>query len=297
MAGLSTDRTISIYGTGAVGQALALELSKRGYALQSLINRTRDTAVNLENKCAASVKFILEEPVKNEHIGDILFLTVTDDAIADVAVNLARSNISFSHKTVVHCSGALDSSSLNPLQGKGADVAAMHPVQSFGGKSENPFQDIYFSLEGDQTAIAEMEKVASVLGARSIEVFAEDKPIIHASAAVASNFLVTLMHQAVVIAQKAGIEEHDALDMLKPLIQTTFENITKQGAANALTGPIARGDIETIKKHIELLYNDSELIEFYSNMGVKTCKLALLNEPSNKNEIKIIADLLDSFNH
>jgi len=294
MADLVHTQTVSIYGTGALGRSLAIQLYKKGFEITSLINRTIDRAKEIENVYSVSAKHVLKEPLRNEHIGNVLFLTVTDDKIVDVASSLARKNISFSHKTVVHCSGVLNSAVLRPLKREGASIVAMHPVQTFGGNSENPFRNIYFSLEGDDQAVSQMAEIATALDAHSIKIKPEAKPYIHAAAAVASNYLVTLMHQAGRIAMETDIEKQDALKMLKPLIQTTFDNVINDGAVKALTGPIARGDIETIKKHIELLENDPALFLFYTTLGIHTCNLALEKERSKYNEIKIIQDLLTS---
>jgi len=268
---------ISIIGTGALGTALARALIENGYVLKSLYNRTDSKAGKLGAQLHAGRTGAF--PSSPDELGDLVFLTVTDDAIGDVARTLGETGQDFTGTTAVHCSGNLTSEILEPLREKGASVAAFHPIQTFAGASgPDVFEGIHISIEGDEEAAGLLREVAERLGAECLPIAKEAKPYLHAGAVMASNYLVTLLEAAVKIAEMGGVEPISAQRALMPLVRTALENASSSDLSDALSGPVARGDIRTVKMHLELLEQNPRLLALYKQHGLRAVGLARKKE-------------------
>jgi len=285
-----TKPTISVYGIGALGSSLVSALSKQGYSIISLYNRSTNKAENLAKKL--KISSFGKEPSLKDEIGDLLFLTVSDDAIKRTVSFLAGQAINWPEKMVVHCSGVLTSSELEPLKNRGANVAAFHPLQTFSSINPDAFRGIYFTTEGDDNVNRVLKKMADELSAVAVTVQPEDKALLHAAAVVASNYLATLLQESVDIASLGSINSNTALNMLKPLVMETSANIFEKGAVNALSGPVARGDYETIQQHLELLAYKDKDSSLYRKLGLATCDLTDSNKTAKQKEIEKIRVLL-----
>jgi predicted short-subunit dehydrogenase-like oxidoreductase (DUF2520 family) len=136
-------------------------------------------------------------------------------------------------------------------------------------------RETWFDIEGDNEALSALEGLAKDLEAKTFRVKAEAKPLLHASAVVASNYLVVLGDMVARISAEANIPESTALKALKPLMENTLDNITGLGVTEALTGPIARGDVETVKQHLQSLNNVPEILFLYKTLGVEAVKIAI----------------------
>lgn len=266
---------IAIVGCGRVGTALAKFLSEAGYRISGLASKSLSSAKKASD--IIGTEHFTRIPWEITKEADIVFLTTPDSAISDICSSITF-NAGFKKDSVVlHCSGALPSTILSSAKTCGAFIGSMHPLQSFAltKSNENPFRKIIFSVEGDLHAINIAKKIAVDLGANYIPINTEDKTLYHAAAVVASNYLVTLLSLAFRLIEHAGISGSDAWKVLKPLIEGTLSNIEKAGIPAALTGPIARGDIETVEKHIEEIRKKSpELVDLYNTLGFHTIGIA-----------------------
>ncbi len=267
--------SFGIVGCGKVGTALGIYLSSAGYSVagfssKSLLSAKR--AADLIQKSRFS-----DMPWKITQHADLVFIATPDNAIKDTCDSISR-NKGFSNKAVVlHCSGALPSTILSTAKECGAFIGSMHPLQSFASVDYdyNPFQDIIVSIEGEHHAVEAAKKVTADLGGTSITILTEAKTLYHASAVVASNYLVTLLDLAFRLIGAAGITAPDAVKVLRPLIEGTLSNIEKVGIPEALTGPIVRGDVETVEKHVEEIgLKAPELIALYKTLGFHTVDIA-----------------------
>jgi predicted short-subunit dehydrogenase-like oxidoreductase (DUF2520 family) len=159
----------------------------------------------------------------------------------------------------------------------------MHPLQTFpsvdAGIERLP--GTYCFIEGDERAVAALEGLAGAISAKPMRTTAEGKALYHASAAVASNYLVALLDaaaglMAMSVPANAGMNRAAAIAALEPLVRATVENVMAMGPARALTGPIARGDAGTIQRHLEAMGRATpELLPAYCAMGKLTLELAL----------------------
>ena len=267
--------SFAIVGCGKVGAALGIFLTRAGY-----------TAAGFASKSLSSAKY-LAETVSSDQFSDIpwdmtrradvVFITTPDSVIEDTCGIISRNKGFADQAIVLHCSGALASSVLSSAKTCDAWIGSMHPLQSFASinYNANPFQGVIFSLEGEDPAVHIAKTIAADLSGTSVTLLTEAKTLYHASAVAASNYLVTLLDLAVQLMEEAGVNREDAFGLLKPLIEGTLSNIKKVGVRKSLTGPIARGDVKTVKKHLEEIgFKKPELLELYKRLAFYTVDIA-----------------------
>ena len=286
---------IAIVGCGRVGTALAKFLSEAGYKISGLASKSISSAKRLADLTGTGRFTKIPWEITKE--ADIVFLTTPDSEISDTCSNIAF-NYGFKRDSVVlHCSGALPSTILSSAKSCGAFIGSMHPMQSFALNEGNgsPFHGIIFAVEGDAQALHIAAKIAVDLGADCIPINTEDKTLYHAAAVVASNYLVTLLSLAFRLIEHAGISSSDTWKVLNPLIEGTLSNIEKAGITEALTGPIARGDVETVKRHIEAIGEKSpELLDLYNTLGFHTIGIAEAKGTLSKKSADILKKIINS---
>lgn len=266
--------TVTIVGTGALGAALAHALFENNYPITGLFDRGHRKAEVLSGKVEAS--YFSEFPESLKELGSIIFITVQDSEINSAVENLSRIADDFTGHTVVHCSGSKAAHVLEPLEAKGAQIAAFHPLQTFTSESGvQDFRNIYFDVEANNATYNRLQELANSLGAQTMRISAAEKPYLHAAAVMASNYLVTLLEASGKAAGSGGLNTDETLKALLPLVRTTLRNVESEGTLKALTGPVKRGDAETVSLHLELLSNDKELLSLYKKLGIETLKLAV----------------------
>jgi predicted short-subunit dehydrogenase-like oxidoreductase (DUF2520 family) len=261
---------ITIIGLGRVGTALLRVLSEKGYTVMNAFNRSGVDADLKKNH--PQTKFISGLPDKGTILGDWIFLSVSDDAIPSVVDRLIDQSRDL-NKNVVHLSGSHSSKVLAPLKNAGASIASFHPMKAITPTTTS-LEGTWFDLEGDEELLKSLEELAQDLDAHSFRVEPDAKPLLHASAVVASNYLVVLAELVSKISAEANIPEEIALKALTPLMENTLQNISEMGVTDALTGPIARGDVKTIKQHLQNLNNAPDLCSLYKTLGLEAVKIA-----------------------
>jgi predicted short-subunit dehydrogenase-like oxidoreductase (DUF2520 family) len=225
---------------------------------------------------------------------EYILITVSDDAIRGVCERIAEGN-SLRGKVVVHTSGAGGLDLLESARRAGAHVASIHPIQSFAD-----VQGAILNIPGSTfgvTADPEVREWAETfvrdLGGLPFFVAEEDRPLYHAAACVASNYLVALMHTAEDIYRSLGLARDDAVRAFWPLVKGTIRNIEARGTVQALTGPIARGDLGTVARHIAALKARLPvLLEPYRTIGLLTVEIALEKGTISRERAEEIKSLL-----
>ena len=188
---------------------------------------------------------------------DLVFLAVQDRYIGEVADNLAKlvPGADMAGLFCAHLSGSLTSTLLQPLAALDAITFSLHPLQSVadveGGVKV--LADSYFSFEGDERAFPVAERVVAALNGHLVRLAAADKVLYLAAAVVSSNFFIALEEMAITMMSGIGVDADTARCMLLPLIRGSFENLERVSPAEALTGPIARGDDQTVAAHLTAL--------------------------------------------
>lgn len=223
-------------------------------------------------------------PIENFTKSDIIILTVNDDAIKNVVDELIHSLPPVDIKGVIHTSGNFSSTAIEPLRAHfSAKIGSFHPYMTFTGKSQ-PEIPYFWGFEGDQHLISQCEKLAKVCSSKIFKINEKQKKIYHISGVFASNFLISLSRITARLLQKSIQEEENidntkAPEILLPLIMQTMSNIRSSSLSSALSGPIKRNDLTTLRSHmLELeefspdlayLYNffSIELIELLESVG------------------------------
>ena len=237
---------LNLLGAGKVSRVLGRLLHTHGaFALQQVLARSHQSA-------AGAVAFIGAGQAA-DHVGamraaEVWMLAVTDDQISPVCATLAA--LLRPGDIVFHCSGAKSSAELEAARRAGALVASVHPIRSFADPAQVAvsFGGTFCGIEGDPGALAVLVPAFEAIGARPVQIDAAAKTVYHAASVFAANYLVTIMDAALRAYQAAGIDEAVARQLAAPLAMETLENVLRLGPVAALTGPIARGDVQTVAR-------------------------------------------------
>jgi predicted short-subunit dehydrogenase-like oxidoreductase (DUF2520 family) len=284
---------VSIIGAGRLGTSLGHALLKKGYKIKALSCRTISSAEESRKIIGEGIASI--DNVQTARVGEIVFLCLADEEIAKVTRVLAGSDINWSKKYVFHCSGLIPSKVLKPLRAKGALTASIHPIQSFAQKKSPPtqFENIYFGLEGCAEALVLSAKIVRKLGGHSLILKPEDKALYHAACSTASNLFVVLLEMAVSLLKQINLQEEKALQILLPLVKGTLHNVKKFNIRTSLTGPVIRGDKESIQKHIEALRNFPPYYETYIRLAAQALEMAKREGKVSPQKIKALKNVLE----
>lgn len=267
---------IAIIGPGVVGTTLGVLAQRAGYRVAGVAGRNAAKAAAAAGAIGPLVR--VGEPAQIAPLGELVLLCVPDDAIATLCRQLADARAFAPGAVVAHCSGALASDILSPARACSAAVGSMHPLQTFPNVPAGceRFAGTFCFCEGDVPALETLMTLAADLHARPVKISSSEKLLYHASAVLASNYLIALLDAAGAMAEKAGITRADAAAALKPLIAATLANVRASGPEQALTGPIARGDVELVaRQYADVAQADAKLGHIYRAMGDWTIDLAL----------------------
>jgi predicted short-subunit dehydrogenase-like oxidoreductase (DUF2520 family) len=201
---------------------------------------------------------------------DLLWLCVPDDAIANCAKQIAKRGTMA--KMALHSSGALPSDVLEPLRKRGLAVGAAHPLMSFVAGPVPPLKDVLFAVEGDRAAVAAASKLARGLGAVPFTIRKDKKALYHAFGAFTSPLLIAHFATAERLAVEAGVPKASIRKAMRPIVRRTLENYFANGGAAAFSGPLVRGDVETVRKHLKALQPFPEALAVYSALVKQALK-------------------------
>jgi predicted short-subunit dehydrogenase-like oxidoreductase (DUF2520 family) len=268
--------TMTIVGPGRLGSSLARALHEAGYAVGEIVFRSggpsqraaRTLARKVGGRAVAFEKAKLDAPVT--------WLCVGDSALAACAAGAAGRG--WKGRIVLHTSGALAADVLSLLRGAGAAVASVHPMMSFVHGAATPLAGVVFALEGDARALRQARAIVKRLGGRAVSVRKEKKPLYHAFGAFTSPLLVAVLAAGERVAAAAGLSLQQARAAAGPILEQTLRNFREHGAAAAFSGPLVRGDVATVRMHLEALRAVPEAREAY----VALVKLALRTMPVRK---------------
>jgi len=287
--------SFSIVGCGKVGKALGKFLTDAGYSAAGAASKSLSSA-----KAAADLLKTVrysDIPWEITPSADVTLITTPDGVIADTCRLIAENKGFKAGSVVLHCSGALPSTILSSAGRCGAFTGSMHPLQSFAADNftRNPFSGIIIAVEGEPRALTIAAEMASDLGATPLTIETQAKTLYHAAAVAASNYLVTLLSLAFRLLAEAGISGPAAYNALHPLIDGTLTNIKTIGIPQALTGPIARGDIETVKKHlVEIGSKAPQLTDLFKTLGFHTIDIAVAKGTLAEPDAEALRNLLGS---
>lgn len=257
-------KSVCVVGGGQAGRAIGRLLRDRGYRIERVVCRT------VENARKAAEFLGAGEPSTRAARADLIVIAVPDGEIANAAAALGDARDSL----VFHLSGAVSSEVLRGIPG--ARVGSLHPLRSFAdpGAAAASFAGTFCAVEGP--AADELAALASEIGGVPVRIRPEGKALYHAGAVFASNYLVAVLEGALRLFEAAGIRREEALPAIAGLARGTLENVGRIGIPRALTGPVERGDAETVRRHVAALQAERpDLAGLYASLGRLAVEVAL----------------------
>jgi len=272
---LLENRRLVIVGAGLVGRALGKALREGGIPVARVISRSRRRA---QQAC----RFIGEgQPVTDPGeagAGNLLMLATIDRVLASTAERIAAAGELPRGSIAFHCSGAFPGAAIAALERRGARVGSLHPLQTFASPEEAMMllPGSSFAVEGDRTVVPVLSALARLVGGKPVKIAAEDKALYHAAAAVTSNCLVAVALLGTEMLGAVPAFSKDPFGPLKSLLRGTIRNLERLGPEQALTGPIVRGDIETVQEHVAALRRgNAKLLPAYRRAAAVTLAAAV----------------------
>jgi predicted short-subunit dehydrogenase-like oxidoreductase (DUF2520 family) len=283
---------IAIIGAGKLGTNLGYALMRKGHRIAAISDKNLSSAQESQQIIGQGI--FTDDNRLAALNGHWIILTVPDDTIEAVTEELVDSHIEWQDRFVFHCSGLHSTKSLKSLETKGALVASLHPVQSFSQKKTYPkaFADIFFGLEGKGEALDLAIEITHQLGGKYFILEAQNKPLYHTACSMTSNFLATLLDTATALLEQAGLAKSMANHVLLPLVQGTLQNVKNFDAGKALTGPIVRGDTESIKEHLEALDKLPEIRDLYLKIAHRSLQIVKREKKLSGEKFKALEALL-----
>lgn len=261
---------IGFIGAGKVGVSLGKYFKANGLKLTGYYSKSY-------NSCKEACEFTASKHYKDLHslIRDskIIFITTPDDSILNLWNSIKKYDIK--DKIICHTSGSLSSKIFSNINNSGAFGYSIHPIFAFSDKF-NCFKNLknaYFSMEGDAQYLYELKAIFESIGNKIFIIDSDKKPLYHLSCVCASNLILSLINIGCANLVECGFDEKDALAALMPLIENNIANLKANGVYKALTGPVERGDLGTIKAHIEAMPKDQ--LELYKSLSLNLIKLSM----------------------
>jgi predicted short-subunit dehydrogenase-like oxidoreductase (DUF2520 family) len=253
---------IAIVGAGNLAHALAVALREAGYTIEQVIARPSVPSVRKARVLARRVDSIAVAATRAQISAEIVWFCVPDGAIAPAAESLVDA-AEWKGRIALHSSGALTSDELGMLRQRGAAVASVHPMMTFVRGSRGSLAGVPFAIEGDSLAVRTARAVVRELGAEDFPIRKRQKAAYHAWGMFASPLFCALLATTECVAEAAGVSPKAARRRMMPILQQTLANYGRMGAAESFSGPIARGDMATVQKHLEVLKSVLEARNVY----------------------------------
>jgi predicted short-subunit dehydrogenase-like oxidoreductase (DUF2520 family) len=281
---------LGFIGAGRAGTGLATAFARARHPVVAVASRGIASAQALARRIPGARACTPQEVADR---ADLVFLTVPDDAIEPVASGIRWR----AGSACVHCSGAAELDALKKAAADGALAGGFHPLHMFGEPGESPdaLSGCAIALAGPGALVEKLERLARSLGARPLRLPEGGRALYHAAANFTGAFVIALIQETIALWKKLGIAEADALAALLPLLRGTVDNVERLGAAGGLGSAVARGDLGTLRRHLDVLAREApESLELYRTLSLRTIPLALAKGTLKPETAKEIAALLRS---
>ena len=277
---------IAIVGAGTLATALAPALRRSGYRISEIVSRDSAPSLARARKLAKRVAARATYMREAQFAAKVIWTCVPDDAIAGLATQLAaRTN--WQKKLVLHSSGALGSEILDPLKQAGALTASAHPLMTFVSISKPGLKGVPFALEGDPRALVTIGAIVRSIGGKPFRIAPEMKPAYHLFGFFCSPALVALLAAAQQVGELAGFAQRGRSgELMGPIVRQTIDNFFRATPQQAFSGPLRRGDVVTLRKHLDVLKKHPELLAIYKSLaGIALKELPVANAEALRNLI------------
>ncbi|MDA0988016.1 MAG: DUF2520 domain-containing protein [Chloroflexi bacterium] len=262
---------VGFIGAGRAANVLAAGLHEKGYRVTAVASRTPASAEALARRIEGCTPHANIQEVADAC--DLVFITAPDDAIEAIAGEVRWRN----ETGVAHCSGAESASILEAARHQGASVGSFHPMQTFASANQGAaiFSGVAFAVEGSSPLIDTLKEMANALGGWPVEIRPEHRALYHLSGFLACGLMTAQIGQAAELWKVMGYTKEQGLEVLLPILHGTVDSLESQGIPAALTGPISRGDVGTVRKHLEALESYApSLISLYCHIAIGAVKMA-----------------------
>lgn len=286
-----------------MGTALGKGLRRAGYCVKVVVTKHERTARRAAKLIGGEAFPAVVDRLANSatlaHLveSELILVSVPDDALGPAAEQMAawlRAAPAIRRRkrpVALHTSGATSSRVLDPLADLGFATGSIHPMVSIadGGNAGDVFRGVHFCVEGDRDAVRVARSLVKSLGGTPFTIRPDAKPLYHAAGTISSGHVVALFDLAIEMLTECGVSPRRAQRILAPLLASMAANLVSKSPADALTGPLARGDLATIKKHV--ISMKSKKMEpaaaIYAALGLRALELAPKAKPESGNLAKI----------
>lgn len=269
-------------GAGKVGCSMGKYMKEHGCPVQGFYSRSlqssEEAGTFTGTKAFKDLKTIITAC-------NLLFIAVPDDCIGEVWQEIRGLQPSLNGKILCHFSGSLSSAVFSGIEDTGASACSIHPMFAFSDRftSYQQLQDIYLTMEGNETATKVVGALFEKMGNQVLTIEPDAKALYHCSASLVSNFMIGLYEMGLGLFEKCGISREDARTLTTPLVENNVRTMLKEGTVSALTGPIERDDVKTVEKHLEALGKSSEA-NVYHDLGKYVMQVAQRKNPERDYE-------------
>jgi len=281
---------IGFVGAGRVSGALGAAFARAGWPVAAVATRSEANAARFRELVpnthhAPTVASLADEV-------DLIFVTVPDDAIPDVAAQLRL----YAGQAAVHTSGALDASALEPARAAGTQLGSFHPMVAFANQEAavRSLPEATIAVEGDEELVALLARLATDIGAQPVRLPPTGKTAYHAAAVLAGGGVIGLLDGVAEVARGAGLDEAGALAIYVPLIRQALTNAESMGIGEALTGPFVRGDVGTVRNHLAAMSRLAPgALEMYRATARRELQLAVARGAIDEDQAAPLRALLE----
>jgi predicted short-subunit dehydrogenase-like oxidoreductase (DUF2520 family) len=260
-------KNVLFIGAGKLGTTLARAMHENGISILYFLSKD----IILEHgRFLPKTKFIRQLNKSAFDKINTIIITVPDDQIKNVVNKLKRVDINWEGIIVFHTSGCLSSEKLKSLSARGAFVGSVHPMQTFDDYFLPPaiFKNITFTIEGDHHVYNFVEKITEILSANILKLNAESKVLYHIAAVASSNFFTALLDYSSGLYKELNFDEKAIKKLILPIVNQSLINFEKNNSKDSLTGPLKRGDWNTIESHVHYLKkNQNSYLPIYKEIS------------------------------
>lgn len=285
---------VNFIGCGQLGKTLGSLWQSHGtLQIGDILTRSLNSAEAASRRIGAGSPI---DRMPDMQRAEIYLIACKDNDITLCSQQLAASGLLRKGDVVFHCSGAQSSVLLQACKAVGAYVASVHPIKSFADieLAIESFAGTFCGVEGDEQALEILTPLFTEIKANLLPIQAEHKILYHAASVIASNYLVSLQEMSVLTFEKAGVSRDQAMAILQPIVTGTVDNIFRLGTAEALTGPIARGDHEVVSEQLEALRGwNEDFATLYRILGKFAIPLAKTQGNTEAEKMASLSQLLD----
>jgi predicted short-subunit dehydrogenase-like oxidoreductase (DUF2520 family) len=291
---------VAIIGAGNVGLVLGRLLVERRNVISSVVSRTQPSARRGGRflQCRNVSTSVAAIPANT----DLIMITTPHHAVESVAQDLSRlDQLNFGRIAVCHASGVLTAAVLEPVRQRGAVVFSFHPLQTFPRNFSprdivDSARGIYYGIDGSRAGVRMAQRLAAELGGAIVEIPPEMRALYHAACVVASNHLTTMLWILEEMFTSLHTRKRHFFEVFKPIILATLRNVEATSPSRALSGPVARGGVETVAEHFSSLGQYlPDLLPYYALLSRETVKLAVKKGSIDAARAEALATLIHNY--